>query len=138
MVSESVASNRFYMVLLSVFAGAALLLGALGVYGVLSYGVVQRTGEMGIRIALGARAYDLLRLIASEGIKLVGAGIGIGLLAAFGLSRLMDSLLYGVSATDPVTFLVTGGFLAVVALVASYLPARRAGRVNPVNALRRE
>ncbi|MCZ6918136.1 MAG: ABC transporter permease [Gemmatimonadetes bacterium] len=138
MVSQSVAVDRFYAILLSVFAAVAVLLGAVGLYGVLSYAVVQRTNEMGIRVALGASRSDVLRLVVGEGIKLVGVGIGVGLVAALLLTRLMESLLYGISATDPATFGATGAFLAAVAILASYIPARRAGRVNPVEALRHE
>ncbi len=130
--------DRFYAILLGVFASVAVLLGAVGLYGVLSYGVVQRTNEMGIRVALGATRSDVLQLVVGEGIKLVGVGIGIGLAAAFLFTRLMESLLYGISSTDPVTFGVTGAFLAAVAILASYIPARRAGRIDPVDALRRE
>jgi putative ABC transport system permease protein len=138
MVSQSVAVDRFYAVLLAVFASVAVLLGAVGLYGVLSYGVVQRTNEMGIRVALGATRSDVLQLVVGEGIKLVGVGIGIGLAAAFVSTRLMESLLYGISTTDPATFGATGAFLAGVAIIASYIPARRAGRIDPVDALRRE
>jgi putative ABC transport system permease protein len=135
-LAESLSSARFNMLLLSVFAGVALLLAAVGLYGVIAYMVEQRTHEIGIRIALGAQRRDVLRLIVGQGMQLAFGGIGIGLAAALGLTRLMSSLLYGVEATNPETFAAVALLLVVVALLASYLPARRAIKINPMAALR--
>jgi len=120
------------------FAGLALVLGAVGIYGVISYSVAQRTRELGIRIALGARRAELLLMILREGAKLAFAGVAIGLLGALLLTKLMASLLYGVGTRDPLTYASVGVLLVFVALIASYLPARRATRVDPVVALRYE
>jgi ABC-type antimicrobial peptide transport system permease subunit len=115
---------------------AALLLAAMGLYGVISYSVAQRTNEMGIRMALGAQATDVSRLVIRQGVKLVGIGILLGTLASLALSRLLTSLLFGVSATDPFIFLGVALLLSLVALAACYIPARRAARLDPVVALR--
>ena len=134
-VSESVARQRFSMLLLGVFAGLALVLAAVGIYGVISYSVAQRTHEIGIRMALGAQRRDVLRLTVRQGLKLVIIGVLIGLAAAFLLTRIMSSLLFGVSATDPTTFAAISIMLMSVALLASYIPALRATRVDPMVAL---
>jgi len=138
LISRSLATQQFSMILLIVFASLALLLATVGIYGVISYVVAQRAPEIGLRMALGARPLDVLRLILSQGGKLAIAGIGLGIAAAFGLTRLMTSLLYGVSAADPITFSWVAILLVLVALAACYLPARRATRVDPIVALRCE
>jgi putative ABC transport system permease protein len=135
-VAGAVARQRFSMLLLAIFAGIALVLAAVGIYGVMSYSVAQQTREIGIRMALGARHSDVLKMTVKQGAQLVGAGLVIGLVVAFGLTRVMTSLLFGISATDPVTFLSIGGVLLAVALLASYIPALRATRVDPMVALR--
>jgi putative ABC transport system permease protein len=134
--SASVAAPRFNTTLLSAFAAVALVLTIVGLYGVMSYSVAQRTSEIGIRMALGAQTRDVLQLIVGQGLKLVGLGLAIGLLGAFALTRLMASLLFGVSAKDPLTFAAVAVVLALVALLACYLPARRASKVDPLVALR--
>jgi len=137
-IAENLAARRFSMILLSVFAVLALLLSSLGIYGVISYVVGERTREIGIRIALGAQRRDVLRLMLGEGTKMTLLGIGIGLVAAAGLMRLMTQVIYGVGATDPVTFGAVVIVLSLVALAACYVPARRAMRVDPLTALRHE
>ena len=138
MLAREASPRRFNAILLSVFAALALVLAATGVYGVLSYAVSQRTHEVGIRMALGARRRDLLSLFMGQGMKLVLLGLGIGLGGAFALTRLMSSLLFGVSTTDTATFVAVGLILSVVGVLACYLPARRATRVDPLVALRYE
>jgi putative ABC transport system permease protein len=138
MVGASIGSRRFAMLLLSLFAGLALALAAVGIYGVMSYSVTQRTHEIGVRMALGAGARDVLRLVIRQGMWPALLGALIGLAVALGLTRLMKSLLFGVSATDPLTFVVIALSLAGVAALACYIPARRAARVDPMIALRCE
>jgi len=137
-IAESLAARRVSMIVLGVFAALALGLACMGIYGVISYLVGQRTHEIGIRMALGAKQTDVLRMVLGEGMKMVVLGVVIGLFAAAGLTRLMANLLFGVSATDPVTFAGVGIILTTVALAACYVPARRAMRVDPIVALRYE
>jgi predicted permease len=137
-VGDSMAARRFTMVLLGVFAGLALLLSSIGIYGVISYVVSQRTNEIGIRIALGAQQRDVLRLMLGEGMKMALLGVAIGIAVALALTHLMVNILFGVSATDPLTFLGVATLLVVVALLACWIPARRATRVDPLVALRYE
>jgi predicted permease len=137
-VARSIASKRFSMTLLAVFAGLALLLASIGIYGVLSYLVGQRTQEIGVRMALGAERFHVLRMILTDGARMTLLGIGIGVVAALGLTRLMSSMLFGVKATDPPTFIVVAFTLCAIALLACYVPARRAMKVDPMLALRYE
>jgi putative ABC transport system permease protein len=135
-VSEAVSQPRFNLFLLGLFGGLALLLSAAGIYGVTAYSVAQRTPELGIRLALGANRRDVLKLILGQGLRLISAGIVLGLATALALTRLMKTLLFGVSATDPATFAAVALLLALVALAACWFPARRATKVDPMIALR--
>ncbi len=137
-IEESVATQRFATLLLGMFAGIALLLGSVGIYGVMSYLVMQRTHEMGIRMALGATRNDVLRLVLKYGFTLATAGLALGLIGSVALTRLLVTLLYEISPTDPMTLGAMGALLVGVALLACYLPARRATRVDPMVALRYE
>ena len=135
-IQKSLANRGFVLVLLSVFAGIAMLLAAIGIYGVISYAVEQRTHEIGIRIALGAGRGDVTGMVVRHGMAMAGIGVAVGLAAAFGLTRVLASLLYGVKPADPLTFSIVAASLTAVALLAAWIPARRATRVDPVIALR--
>jgi len=137
-VSLSISRERFNMWLMTVFGAAALLLAAIGIYGLMAYSVEQRTQELGIRMALGAGAPEVRRMVIGQGMRLAGIGLAIGLLAAFGLARLIESFLFGVTTSDPLVFAGVPIVLAVVALIAVWLPAIRASRVHPMQALRYE
>jgi putative ABC transport system permease protein len=136
--AESVAPERLNLTLLSLFAGIALVLAIVGIYGVMSYSVTQRTHEIGIRMAIGAPPRNVLNMVARQGLKLALLGIAIGLLGAFALTRVMQQLLFNVSPTDGITFLFVPFVLLVVAGVACYIPALRATKVDPLVALRNE
>ncbi len=138
LLDQSMARTSFSLIMLGIAAGVALLLGAIGIYGVISYIVSQRTRELGIRLALGAEGADVQGMVLRQGLTLSGLGVVIGLGAAFGLTRLMEALLYGVDPADPVTFGTVAGFLVVVALLATWLPARKAAGIDPVEAIRNE
>jgi predicted permease len=137
-VADSLAARRFSMILLGVFAALALVLSSIGIYGVISYLAGQRTHEIGIRMALGAQQGDVLKLVLGQGIRMAVVGVGIGLAAAIGLTRLMSKMLFAVSPTDPVTLTGVAVLLIGVALAACYIPARRAMRTDPIVALRYE
>jgi len=137
-IADSVSDRRLTMVLLAVLSALALLLAVIGVYSVMSYTVTRSAREIGVRMALGAQARDVLKLVVGQGLTLAVIGLVIGLIAAFGLTRLMAGLLFGVSATDPLTFVLIALLLLVVTLLACYLPERRAIKVAPAVALRCE
>jgi ABC-type antimicrobial peptide transport system permease subunit len=137
-VAASLDNRRFSMVMLGVFAGSALALAMVGLYGVMAYITSERTHEIGIRMALGAQQFDMLRLILRQSFTLVLTGVALGILASVGLTRWLGSLLYGVPATDAPTYAVVVGLLILAAALASYVPARRAMRVDPMVALRHE
>ncbi|MGC1365507.1 MAG: FtsX-like permease family protein, partial [Candidatus Acidiferrum sp.] len=135
---KSVARTSFTLVMLGIAGAMALALGLIGIYGVISYTVSQRKREIGIRLALGAQSGDVVSMVLRQGAKLALAGVGIGVVAALALARLMTSLLFGVTPHDPVTFAAVAALLISVALVACYIPARRAMKVDPMVALRYE
>jgi putative ABC transport system permease protein len=138
LMEKSVAPRRFNLLLLGVFALVGLALAAVGLYGVMSFTVTQRTREIGVRMALGAQRADVLRLVVGEGVKLALIGALLGLGGALALTRLMKTLLFGVSATDPLTFIVIEAVLIIVALLACWIPARRAASMDPLVSLRVE
>jgi putative ABC transport system permease protein len=137
-VLNSVSTRRITLILLGLFSTLALVLAAIGIYGVISYSVAQRTHEIGIRMALGAQNKDVLRMVLTQGVKIAGSGVAIGMAASFGLTRLMTKLLFSVSAADPLTFAAVATGLALVAMLACYVPGRRTLRVDPMIALRYE
>jgi predicted permease len=137
-VANSISKQRLTMMLLSAFSALALVLSAIGIYGVISYLTGQRTREIGIRVAMGASASDVLRMILGEGMRITLIGVAVGIVASLGLTRLITKVIYGVSASDPLTFVGVAALLTAVALLACYIPARRAMRVDPIVALRYE
>jgi len=137
-IADSVSANRMNALLLGLFAALALTLAMLGVYGVMSYTVEQNTREIGVRMALGAEPRDVLRLVIGQGLALTATGLVVGLAAAYALTRLMETLLFGVSATDPLTLIATPLLLTLIASLACYIPARRATKVDPIVAFRCE
>ena len=138
LVDESVATQHFSMWMLACLAGVALILAAVGIYGVIAYWVTQRLHEIGIRIALGAASRDILKMIIGQSMVLALIGVGLGLIVAFIMTRLMRTLLYGISASDPIAFLVAALLLAGVAFMAALFPARKATRVDAIGALRQQ
>ena len=138
LLADSISRSRFATLLLSIFAAVAFGLASVGIYGVMSYSVTQRTNEIGIRIALGASRVNVLGLVLRRGLMLAACGVVVGLAGSFALTRLLTTQLFGVSATDPVTFIMVSLTLMAVALLATYLPARRAMKVDPLVALRYE
>jgi len=137
-LDNSMARTAFTLVMLAIASTVALILGAIGIYGVISYAVSQRTREIGVRMALGARRADVSRMVLRHGAIVTALGVALGLVAAIGLTRLMASLLYGVSAVDATTYVLAALLVSAVSLVASYIPARRATGIDPVEALRWE
>jgi putative ABC transport system permease protein len=138
LIQDSVSSRRVTLILLGLFSALALVLAGIGIYGVISYSVAQRTQEIGIRMALGARREDVIKMMLLQGVRIGSAGVVIGMLAAFGLTRYLEKLLFSVSPGDPGTFAAVAFVLATVALLASYIPARRTLRLDPMTALRYE
>jgi putative ABC transport system permease protein len=132
------ANRRFLLVLVALFAAAALVLAAVGIYGVVAFSVARRTQEFGIRMAIGGRRSDVMRLVLAEGARMAAVGVVIGIAASLAITRLMSTLLFGISATDPLTFAGVAALLSLVALAASYIPAHRAVAVDPMTALRYE
>jgi putative ABC transport system permease protein len=137
-VAQAIAPRRLNLLLLGGFASLALLLSAVGIYGVMSYVVSQRTHEIGVRMALGAERADILQLILNQGMRLVGAGVAVGLVAALALTKSLRALLYGIGPQDPITFLIAPAVLLIVAMLACWFPARRATKADPMLALRCE
>ena len=137
-VSKSMVQPRFLALLLATFSGIALFLAAIGIYGVMAYSVAQRTQEIGVRMALGARTLHVMRLVFGQSLGMLLIGMVIGLVGAFALTRLMRTLLFEITATDPLTYITVIGLLTFVALLACYIPARRAAKVDPLIALRYE
>jgi putative ABC transport system permease protein len=138
LMTKSLSRARFSMLLLSIFAGLALVLAAVGIYGVMAYTVAQRTREIGVRLALGAQQRDVLSMVLTGGGRLAAIGLSVGLVGSLAVNYLLRSQLYGVSSSDPVTYAMVAVLLGLVALAACYLPARRATRVDPLVALRYE
>jgi putative ABC transport system permease protein len=137
-ISDRLSSERFSMILMAIFAGLALIMASVGIYGVTSYVTSQRTHEIGIRMALGAERSDVLKLVIGHGLKLALVGVIVGIAGALALTRFLASLLYGVKPTDPLTFVAVSLILTAVAMLACYIPARRAARIDPNVALRYE
>ena len=137
-VSDAVAPNRFALILITIFAAVAVALASVGLYGVISYALAQRTREIGIRLAFGAPRASIFRLVLGQGLRLTILGVAIGVLGSFFLGGLISSLLFEVTAEDPLTYVSTAGLLILIALAACFTPARRATRVDPINALRSE
>jgi len=138
LVTDSVARRRFNALLTGLFSIVALLLASIGIFGVLTYTVAQRTQEIGLRVALGAQTRDVLRLVLGQGVRLILFGLAVGLAASFALTRVLGGMLFGVTPTDPLTFVAVSLLLTSVALIACYIPARRATKVDPLVALRYE
>jgi ABC-type antimicrobial peptide transport system permease subunit len=138
LMAGKASGTRFIALLMGIFAGVALILAAAGIYGIMSYAVTQRMHEIGVRLALGAQTRDVLKMVLGQGMWITGIGLALGIGSAFVVTRLLSSLLFGVSPTDPVTFIGVGLLLAIISFLASYLPARRAMRVDPMTALRYE
>jgi len=137
-ISDGLSRQNFNMLLLTIFASIALLLAAIGIYGLMSYSVEQRVQEIGIRVALGAARRDVVRMIVLQGMKLVWIGVILGLAAAYGITRLLGSLLYGVKSSDPATFAAVAVIVTLVAAVATFVPAHRASAIAPSDALRHQ